>query len=395
MNVDLQRMLTERADSVEVPKLDPRDVLAHGERLARRRHRLASGGVAAALALTLGTAALLVDRDGTPPPPTDRPVPAPEWTPGTRPLTYGVGQTLHLGERKIDTSLDFLSIDPTDDGAALTTSDGGIWFTDGTTVERIGSTLGERRIGKDSFSYLAGDPREWVASADAGSTLAWMEFPGQRVDRPELVVYDSGIRTVLARQPIEVADQNSATVLDLVDDAVFVAEDDRGSFDPTPILRYDIEPGAIHRVEDADVEAARRDVARALVVGSATYGELLHTPDRTTVDTRSVQTLAVRDSKLDGLRDPHTGDPVEITVPERYDGDTLWFTQWLDDDRFALVTYAGIGELLVCRISAGRCEVVVEGFTEKAPALTPGDGLLGADRALLRDSSRERLRSTG
>jgi hypothetical protein len=394
VNVDLQRMLTERADSVEVPVLDPRDVLAHGKRLAQSRHRLASGGVAAALALTLGTAALLVDRDGTPPPPTDQPVPVPEWTPGTRPLTYGQGQTLHLGERKIDTGLDFLSIDPTDDGAALTTSDGGIWFADGTTVERIGTTLGERRIDKDSSSFLAGDPHEWVASADAGSTLAWMEFPSQRVDRPELVVYDSGTRNVLARRPVEVSDRNSATVLDLVDDAVFVAEADHGSFDPTPIFRYDLDTGTLDLVVEADVEAARRDVTRALVVGSATYGELLHTPDRTN-DTRSVQTLAVDDSKLDGLRDPHTGNAVEIMVPERYDGDTLWFTQWLDDDRFALFTGVGIGDLLVCRISAGRCEVVVEGFSGKAAALTPGDGLLGADRALVRDLSREQPRSTG
>jgi hypothetical protein len=209
-----------------------------------------------------------------------------------------------------------------------------------------------------------------------------MEFPRERVDGPELVVYDSSTRTVLARRPIEVADRNSAMVVDLVDGTVFVAEDDHGSFDPTPILRYDVDTGALDPVEDADVETARRDVTRALVSGSATYGELLHTPDRTTEDTRSVQALDVRDSKLDGLRDPHTGDPVEIAVPERYDGDTLWFTQWLDDDRFVLVTDAGIGELLVCRIDAGRCEVVVEGFTERSAALTPGDGLRGSEWAL-------------
>jgi hypothetical protein len=387
VNVDLQRMLSERADSVEVPELDPRDALAHGKRLVRRRRRFASAGVAAALALTLGTAALLVDRTDTPPLPSDRPVPAPEWTAGTRPLTYGQGQTLHLGERKIDTGLDFVSVDLSDHGAALTTMDGGIWFTDGRTVERVGTTLGPRRVGKRMISWLVGRPHDWVAGADSGSLLAWMEFPSRRVDRPELVVYDSGTRAVLARQPIEVAHGSSAVVLDLVGDAVFVAEDTSvsgGSFEPTPLLRYDLDSGEIEQVEDADVEAARRDVARALVVGSATYGELLHTPTRTMADTRSTDVLAVRDSMLDGLRDPHSGDPVEIRVPQRYDGDTVWFTQWLDDDRFALATDAGIGELLVCRISAGRCEVVVEGFTWKAEALTPGDGLRGAERALVR-----------
>lgn len=396
MNVDLQRMLAERADLVEVPALDPSDILAQGERLARRRHRLVPAGVAAVLALTLGTAALVVDRTEAPPPPTDRPVPAPKWTPGTRPLTYGQGQTLHLGDRKIDTGLDFLSIDPTDHGAALTTLDGDIWFTDGATVKRIGTTLGARRGTTRLISYLVGRPREWVASADAGSTLAWMEYPSHRVDQPELVVYDSSSRTVLAREAIGVADENSAVVLDVVDDAVFVAEDDAGFTTPTSVFRYDVDSGALDRVEEADVEDARRDVPRALVVGSAAWDALLHTPDQTIVDTRSVNFLAVRDSVLDRLRDPSTGDAVEITVPERYDGDTLWFTQWIDDDQFALVTDAGIGELLVCSVSAGRCGVVVEGLTQEAPALTPGDGLRGAELALLRsDPSGEQPRSSG
>jgi hypothetical protein len=289
---------------------------------------------------------------------------------------------LHVGGRQLDTGLDFLSIDVTDDGAALTTLDGGIWFSDGATVERIGGTLGVRDIERASITYFAGRPREWVVSAGAGSLLAWMEFSGRRVDRPELVVYDSGDRAVLARRPIEVSARNSATVLDVVDGVVFVAEDDRGSFDPAPGFRYDVDTGVLEQVDDASMEAARRGIPRALVVGSAAHGALLHTPDRTLADTHSVQTLDVRGSRLDGLVDPRTGAPVEILVPERYDGQTLWFTQWIDDDRFAVVTHAGIGELLVCRRSGGRCEVVVEGFTHESSALTPGDGLRGSERAL-------------
>ena len=380
MNIDLKEVLTQRADSVDTPALDPHDAIADGERLVQRRHRVAAAGVAAALALALGTAALLVGRTDAPPPPSDRPAPAPQWTTGTRPLAYGQGQTLHLGGRQIDTGLDFLSIDLTDDGAALTTLDGGIWVTDGTTIERVGTTLGARHITRGGTSFFVGRPSDWVASADDGSLLAWMEFPDPGVDRPELVVYDAGARAVLARQPIAVADRNSATVLDIADGAVFVAEDDRGSFDPTPLFRYDVGTGVLDQVDDVDVEAARRDVARALVIGSRTYGELLHTPVRALSETRSVEILDVRDSKLDGLVDPHTGAKVEISVPERYDGERLWFTQWLDDDSFAVITDAGVGELLVCHTSAGRCEVVVEGFTWEA--LTPGDGLRGSDRVL-------------
>jgi hypothetical protein len=84
--------------------------------------------------LTIGTTTLeldrLADRDGPPP---AEPVRTSQGI--VRPLAYGQGQVLHLGDREIDTGLDFLSLDVTDDGAALTTLDGGIWFTDGTEVD--------------------------------------------------------------------------------------------------------------------------------------------------------------------------------------------------------------------------------------------------------------------
>lgn len=380
MNVDLQQVLSQRADSARTPAVDPRAVVEQGERLVRRRRTLAVAAAAVVVALTLGTTALLGDPGNERPVPSG-PVEVPQWTPGTRPLGYGQGQTLHLADQVIDTGIDLLSLDLTDEGAALTTLDGGIWFTDGATVERIGTTLGVGRLSQGGVSWRVARPRDWVVSGSAGSLLAWMEFPQQREDRPELVVYDSGTGDVLARRSFEVGARNSATVIDVVDRAVFVAEDDRGSFDPAMVLRYDVDTGVLERVDEAEVEDARREAAPALLVGSATDGPLLHSPDQ--MSGHTVETLRVREAGLDRLVDPRTGDPVEITVPDRYDeGGIAWFTQWLDDDHFALAPDAGLGELLLCRISVGRCDVVVEDLTWDSTALTPGDGLRGAEFAL-------------
>ena len=158
MNTDLQNLLARRADSVESPVFDPRVVMAGAQRRLRRRNRFVAAGAALTLAVTLGVTALVLDRRGDPTVPSDRLDRGLTWTPGTRPITYGQEQTLHLGDREIATGIDFLSVDVTDDGAALTTLDGGIWFTDGTTVERIGSTI-PLRVTAHSVSGPVGRPR--------------------------------------------------------------------------------------------------------------------------------------------------------------------------------------------------------------------------------------------
>jgi hypothetical protein len=379
VNVDLQEMLSSRADSAEPPAFDPGAIVAHGDRLVRRRRSLVAGGVALLVAAVVGATAVLTGPAQEDPLPADDPVHVPEWppgTPGTRPLAYGQGQVLHLGRQEVDTGLDFIALDVTDEGAALLTLDGGIWFTDGTTVDRIGTTLGVGRIMNDGWTWQVGRPPESVASGSAGSLLAWLEFPTPRVDQPELVVYDTDRRAVVARQPIEVTPGNSATVIDVVDNAVFVEEDDRGSSDPTPVLRYDLDTGALDRVTDRDVADARRAAGPHLVVGPA--GEPLGSADD------GFGTIGVRDARLEGLRDPRTGGVVEIAVPESYGDGNMWFTQWLDDDRFVLAPGAGLGELLVCGVSERRCSVVVDGLTRRGPgpALTPGDGLRGGEYAL-------------
>jgi hypothetical protein len=384
MNLDLRDVMATRADSVEPPVLDPLSVVVDGERLVRRRRALGTAVASLVLTLTIGTTVLLAGQDGDRLAPSQDPVPAPGWAPGTRPLAYGQGQTLHLGDRDIDTGLDFLSLDLTDFGAALTTVDGGVWFSDGTTVDRVGTTVSGLEVKADGFTWAVDRPRNWVVNDSAGALLGWLEYPAQRTDRPELVVYDTDGGDVLSREPIEVADGNTATVLAIAGRAVFLAENELGPSMTTATYRYDVDSGALDRVGVDELDAARRGVPRALVVGSSAEGSLLHSPEQFIVGGNTVETLLVRDSRLDALVDPHSGDPVEIAVPEAREAQHLWFTQWLDDDRFAVVSNPGVdtGDLFVCRISAGRCDVVVDSSTWVSAPLMPGNGLTGAELAL-------------
>jgi hypothetical protein len=330
---------------------------------------------------------------------------------GTRPVTYGQGQTLHLGTREIDTGLDFLSVAVTDDGAALTTIDGGIWFTDGRTVERIGSTIA-LRVRPRGVSGPAGMPRDWVVTDTAGSLLAWLEYPGQRPDRPELVVYDSARRVVLDRRPIEAPDGGSAHVLAIAGRAVFLGEGPGGALPPGAMHRYDVDTGVLEPADEDELAAARRGVSRALVVGpSAGAGGVLHTEGflgdtgsdsvggLTNSGTNSVGRLTVNDSELEDLVDPRTGEQVRLRVPEGYEPGQMWFVQWLDDTRFTLISGipgrygnwgggAPVGDLLVCRITEGRCDVRLDRSvwsTVWTAPLLPGQGIsVGADVAMSR-----------
>ena len=411
----LRQSLARQAHAVEPPALDVHALVSVGEKRLRRRRFVAVAGSVLAVVLAVGVPAVVWDLGDEPrsvekpkPPEPPRKVEAP----GTRPIAYGQGQTLHLGNREIDTGLDFLSVAVTDDGAALTTIDGGIWFADGRTVERIGSTIAPR-VRPRSFTAVAGPPGAWVITDSAGSLLAWLEYRGQRPDRPELVVYDSARRVVLDRRPIEVGDGGSATVLAVAGRAVFlrVQEPDPRPPDSDSAHRYDVDTAVLEPVDVAELAAARRGVGRALVVGpSAEAGGVLHTEGvhvdagtdsvgrLTHSGTNSVGRLTVKDGALDELFDPHTGEQVKLRVPPGYENSQMWFLQWLDNTRFTLISGipgrygnwpggpAPVGDLLVCRITEGRCDVRLDSSTwTTTPPLLPGHmGGVGAEFAMSR-----------
>ena len=187
MTNSLRESLARRAHAVEPPALDVHALVSAGEKRLRRRRFGAVAGSVLAVALAVGVPAVVWDLGDEPrsvekpkPPEPPRKVEAP----GTRPITYGQGQTLHLGNSEIDTGLDFLSVAVTDDGAALTTIDGGIWFADGRTVERIGSTIALARqtpLRERARWYAArlGDHRHrWLAARLAGVPRSAPRPPG-------------------------------------------------------------------------------------------------------------------------------------------------------------------------------------------------------------------------
>lgn len=387
MNVDLQNLLTSRADSAELATFDPHDVMVQGGRRMRRRNRFAVAGATLAVAVTVGVYGVLVDHSREQPAPANRDDgDALTWSPGTRPITYGQKHTLHLGEREIDTELDVLSLDITDDGAALTTIDGGIWFTDGRTIERIGNTLGGR-VRPNAVSWRTTGPAEWVVSDTEGSLLAWLDYAGQQRGRPELVVYDSTARTVLARVPFDVAGRNGSKVLAMAGREVFVAETDRHTIgEVVSVLRYDVDARLLESVDEAYVESALRGVERAMVIGLSADGGTLVDWDADSFDDRSE--VSVRNSRLAGLFDARTDEPLELRVPTKYNGRALSFVQLLDDDRFTLISHSSwAGDLLVCQIAEGQCEVAIDEATWptlRTVPLLPGEGGVGANVALAR-----------
>ena len=128
MNGMLRDLLSERADAAGSPDLDLDDLIAQGERRVRRRRRVALGGTAAAVALTVGASFALVqvgdDRTSPPvgPPTTNSPSTVdvtPDATDGSRPLTYGVGATIHYGDRVIEAAEDPDGLFVFDDGLCV------------------------------------------------------------------------------------------------------------------------------------------------------------------------------------------------------------------------------------------------------------------------------------
>lgn len=203
------------------------------------------------------------------------------------------------------------------------------------------------------------------------------------------MVYDSASRVVLDRRPIEVVpDGGSATVLAIADRAVFLDAQESGPPPPGSLHRYDVDTGVLEPVDEAELAAARRGVSRALVVGpSAEAGRLLHTEAARSRGTNSVDRLTVNDSELDELVDPHTGEQVKLRVSAGYESGQMWFVQWLDDTRFTLITGepGTVGDLLVCRITEGRCDVRLDRSTWTIAPLLPGHRLdVGVELAQMR-----------
>ena len=355
MNGMLPDLLSERADAAGTPDLQLDLLIAEGERRVSHRRRAALGGTVAAVVLTVGASFALAqagDDRTSPPvgPPTTTPtgtVDVPPETTDSRPLTYGLGATIHYGNRVFEAPEDADGLFVFDDGLAILTDDDGdnagnrLYFTDGSEQVEIA-----RRV------------RQLTAS-EVGSLLVW-------VDGDDVVIYDTGVLGVLARVPLK--GEYVASPITPLEDAVYWHEFVEGTATTKGRdypMRYDVATGTRTRVSRADYRReARSPAAPILVVGSAD-------------STDPAMSFIVVDGRLEV--DPYglapyppifvaaTGERLRVSIPEQYDGETLDLFQWLDDDRFALVASvpgvgrAPTGDLLVCRISAGQCRTVASG----------------------------------
>jgi len=368
MNGMLRDLLSERANAAGNPDLDLDDLIARGERRLSHRRRAALGGTVAAVVLTVGATLALVqtgDRATSPvgPPTTNSPSTVdvlPDTAEGSRPLTYGVGATIHYGDRIIEAAEDADALFVFDEGLAILTGDDGrtdenrLFFTDGGEPVEIARGVG------------------MLTPGVIGSLLVW-------VDGDDVVIYDVHVRAEVARLAL-----NGLRLTDPIplEDAVYWIEYDDATATKASdgqLVRYDLASGTRTPASRADsVAETWRANPPILVVGSAESRD--PAASFTVVD--SQLGVDTRSEAPGPAFVAATGERLRVSVPDQYEGVTLHIYQWLDDDRFALVAEGGvkrapIGDLLVCRISAGQCHTVASG--EQYWLLAGGGGVGSED----------------
>ncbi len=327
-------------------------------------------------------------------------MPSAEAARPARELTWAMGQRLHLGDRAVATGRDLLSIDVVDGGAAFTTFDGSVWFTDGSRVEVVGTTTPGNLVDRGIAWGASGRPNRWVVSENSGSRFAWFEYPTG--DRPEIVVYDASLHRRVARVAVDVSRPCARCARIVAVDAKAVywttglwhglgsAEDT----DPrrNQVFRIDVETGARSTVSPSRLRAAFRAGSRMLVVGDS--------PDSGTLTDGIGQEFAVVDGQLvararggAALFDSR-GTRLRLRAPPGFhDSPTggLLLFQWLDDDTVALLDATGwtagvLGgeDLLVCKLTTGRCRVAVRTDGAQGSPIVPELGTPGSELALTR-----------
>jgi hypothetical protein len=290
-----------------------------------------------------------------------------------RPLTYAVGQTVHYGDKVIDTGRPIARIDITDAGVVFLTEDGELWFTDGSEPWLIEN---------GNWTYVA---RLSVPTAATGSRIAWMRSEG--VMPVEVVVYDVATRKVVFTAPAGAgvwpefdSRHPNSQVSVLTRDQVIAFYSDTNyngrDFGQPRYVSYDLDTGrrtelSFDAFEDVVVSLPSRTLGWRSRTGN------LDNLVRGSTDSYQVRdgvlTVRVFDDSVGKWRvadpvDPVTGEVLHIRAPaELTDGSELRLFQWLDDGVFAMVrmvtqTSLDVGDLVVvCTISDLRCEVAVEG----------------------------------
>ena len=343
----------------------PFEALRETARRRARRTTVTSIAVAASV-VAASAATVYLGRD------VDRePEPAPVTPPTSRPLTYADGSTIHYGDRTVEADGPVVELDLTDYGVAFRTDDGQIWFSDGSTTDRLGR-LGETGPGYSDEWPLTSHPG-WMLSSNAGSRLVWFEFPSP--GDPEVVVYDTGSRHEVARDPVALGPGHTAVPAELSERFVYWFRDPNPDKMPEEQaqVRYDPATGEQSPItepellRDLDRDAAERSVRLKGDGRWETAPHGFHYSDG--MDLQIGLSLEKETAGVDGLAPLGPGDQVAEDVnghpfvfepPPGYTdkAGVAWLVQWLDDETVVVVSPLRQGtNLISCHLDTGRCDV--------------------------------------
>jgi hypothetical protein len=396
MTDTLRQALRRDAANVEIPTLEAKEVIAHGEhRLHRRRMTAVVAAVAAVTAIAVGSVVATRTNPNTQQP---LPVAPPSGSMsgtvavdphGARPVVYADGPTVHVGDKTIEARDPVAFIAATDDGAVYEAAlDGRLWFTDGRTSSVIGTS---------GFAAAPTAHVGVVTTGDYGSLVVWADMAGRTNQAPvEFVVYDTSRREEVARIPFVEGGGEDNVVVYVDDERVYInpdpsapgcwavdVDDLRPCKDPQ-LFRFDVATDTTTKIPFSDLGAVLGRRARTFQVatqdGRVVHGE----PAFALVGSRLV--ASIHESPLDDDATPVTlsdGAEVHLRMPAGYvppwpaDGEgAVTVSQWLDDTHVALFADDGggdlpakEGDLLVCQLPNGVCRVAVQRSSH--PYVTP------------------------
>lgn len=389
MNQTLRDAFARQLDDAGRLDVDIEALIDQGETRLRHRRLAAVLGAAAAVVLVLAaiagvTGSHLAGRGNGPVdhPPTPVPTPSP-----TRPIVYsdtrfdpGSGldnrsrDSIHVGNRLVNTGSSFIHMDVTDDGAVYTTGgysdDGRVWFTDGGTPVQIGSHVCAAAHGYGNT----------VVSGNSGSLAAW--FDCTRARDTALVVYDTGSSQEVVRHQITGCGVGYAScyVDAVIGDHVYFTwthYPHGGHVVVTP-LEFEMATGRVSKVNLVHRAGVEDEVAQSYLddIRSHPRGLLIGDSWETGTPTPLGPGFSVVGKRLvpssDGppisAFDTATRRPVHLHLPTGYHGaDGFGIFEWLDDDTVALIgptgwgNAPGYGDILRCHLSDGHCDVVALG----------------------------------
>lgn len=401
MNGEDLRFLANRAEGIH-GRADSRLAEVHARIATARRRRATeavAGTSAAVLALVVGVVLLTgpaAQKKGEGPlPPADTETPAKivrkivysdEQVPIPHRARTPLGRvvTIQVGDRqvRIDQVVRTVSswaLRVTDGGAVYAMDDHSVWLTDGGEPRRIAE-----QACVDTTQYAG------IAAGNAGPWAVWFDCSPESQGR-DLVVFDtaSGREVVRHAVPdcrgrVPAWPANKCAPLDIVGEHVYFS-----------VLRHPATDDSVEFVLDVpsdEVVRARRTTfaedidshPRGLVIGDDIRSGFRSTGLRQVLRVVGRRLVPVLDMDADAplpaeTFDTATGRAVQLRLPDGYRAvradptdDPPFFVlfEWLDDDTVALArgnTSTHYGDILVCHLSDGRCEVAV-----KAP---PGDAI--------------------